>query len=64
MEDMVERVPEIECSMMGVVGDVDFETLAEVDVLAFNDDYFCHCGRLLSICIPSIHSIYYTSSPQ
>lgn len=61
MENMVERMPEIKCSMLRVIGDVDLKTLAEVGILTLNYDYLCHSGRLLRIRIPSIHSIYYTS---
>ena len=67
MENVVQGVAQIEFSVFGVVGDLHFEMLAEVEVEAFDDQYFEHRGQgflLLIFRFYRMHSIYYNREPN
>lgn len=49
---------------MGVIGHVYFKTLTEIQIHAFDYDYFGHSRCLLLIRISRIHSIYYINRKQ
>ena len=67
VENVVQGVAQIEFSVFGVVGDLHFEMLAEVEVEAFDDQYFEHRGQgflLLIFRFYRMHSIYYNREPN
>jgi hypothetical protein len=63
----VQRVPEIKFSVFGVVRHFHLEMLAEVEVQAFDDEYFehrCQSFLLLIFRFYRVHSIYYNRDPN